>query len=257
MEKLLHHHDDSTLSMHMNENYTYSIVGDLLLYQGTQLTLTEAALAIAGLNPFSNSLCTLRFATPFTQELTHLMLHWLRQGVATYKLNSIDLWIFNDLNSLDSCNYNEFILKLQRPLAFKLTPRHINPSQTTVYAEDAQIYLGEYHREAIAQLSERHEASKAAKHPLPPKQQTIVKVEYQHYKPKHENIEWEIATEMMMEIYDKCEAGNPDKRPPKSLETEDMIKEKLQRRGIAEPNEAQIKRIDKLARPLCFKHTQG
>lgn len=76
-------------------------------------------------------------------------------------------------------------------------------------------------------------------------------IEYQPYQPTHENPALVIAMQLSSEIWDKQQAGV---RPPKQLETQEFIRKRYRELTGVEPLQAEIDRIDRIARPPRFKN---
>ncbi len=81
----------------------------------------------------------------------------------------------------------------------------------------------------------------------------VLQIEYRPLEPKYTTPEFTVACEIVAEIWNKQEAGV---KPPKALEIQELIGQKLEKLTGGKPKPAAIARIDSLTRPLLFKNQQ-
>ena len=105
-------------------------------------------------------------------------------------------------------------------------------------------------RQVLQQQRQQQYAPPPSVQPLPTPAPVRL-IEYQPYQPTHENPALVIAMQLSSEIWDKQQVGV---KPPKQLETQEFIRNRYRELTGVEPPQAEIDRIDRIARPPRFKN---
>lgn len=214
------------------------------------LTINQAAMLWGGIDPtfYSNIRCIEQLECEINTNIhieQYRMAIVAKQafcgGISLKTLQSHDLYLFND--------FGDFYKANQTTDTFSFTD--IDTSRTTVSSMVLIAWAEKTNCTTLRQTlkqREKQELQTILNAPPP-----TVQIEYKQYKPKHYNPELETALEISQEIYDKCEKGV---KPPKKIETQEIVEKKLQEKKGVKPLPAEVSRVDTLARPECFKNQQ-
>lgn len=202
------------------------------------LTLEQAALLWGGIDPAKLDFNQLHLAHEEKARMARIALQAFAGGIVLGTLSTHATYLFDNAGGIYLKNDN-----------FPFLIGEIDIKNTLVMRDVIIKWAAKNNVKSLKMIAaERNGAAQAEAIKQP---ETVLQIEYRPYKPKYENHALEVAIEISQEIYDHTEAGG---KPPKSLVTQDMIREKLIAKRGDKPTDNEVNRIDSIARPPCFKN---
>ena len=212
-------------------------------------TIDEAALIMGGIDPDD---CdpedgrSFKSAERFAHQEAYKYARFARRAIITAiamgELSPFELWVHDPY----SINFHEY----KAEGGYVPSYDEVLSDKTRLIPKTLGVWLKSKGIKTFRQIVAERQA--AGIQPAHDKQAAqVICIEH---KPKHPTPALEVANEVSREIWDKQQAGG---RPPKSEVIQDIIVQKYFEKTGVNPPVAEVRRIDRTARPPCFKNQQG
>lgn len=240
----------STEMMETGKPLTEKDLPDLSAWKLTPiLSLQQAAFLWGGIDPaFTADWETAKRVHPQQYQRAYIAQQAFLGGIVQRTLTAFEL-------VLCGYNYGDRYVADQKSDRFSID--EICPIGTLVLRDVITEWARREQCLSIRQVLQQERRRQNAPPPPPvqhlptPAPEPVRLIEYQPYQPTHENPALVIAMQLSSEIWDKQQAGV---RPPKQLETQEFIRKRYRELTGVEPLQAEIDRIDRIARPPRFKN---